>query len=142
MDYFSGASGGAESSLKTSASAAPELKDKAKRAGFEVVWVTSFVALWLPLSMLSRFKERFDSKEFDPAARLNINPLMNATLERIPGLERSMIGAGRSFPVGGSLLLVARRKQALIMRFRSRGPIPFALHSWFPLVSDEHSWAG
>ncbi len=86
-----------------------ELSDKVKRAGFDVLRITSFVSLLLPLLVLSRYKQRFNGKEFDPSAEFDISSLMNTTLERILDGERSMIRAGLSFPAGGSLLLVARR---------------------------------
>jgi SAM-dependent methyltransferase len=86
-----------------------ELKVKVERAGFKIVRLTSFVSLLLPLLALSRFKQRFDRKEFDPTSEFNISTFMNTTLERILDAERSLIRAGVSFPAGGSLLLVARR---------------------------------
>ena len=70
--------------------------------------MTSFVSLVLPLLLLSRLKQRFDT-EYDPLAEFNINPLVDTTLEKILDGERAMIRAGVSFPAGGSLLLVARR---------------------------------
>jgi len=87
---------------------ARELRDKVRRAGFDVLRVTSFVSLVLPLLLLSRLKQRFDT-EYDPLAEFNINPLVDTTLEKILDGERAMIRAGVSFPAGGSLLLVARR---------------------------------
>ena len=86
-----------------------ELRDKVKRAGFEVIRATSFMSLLLPLLVLSRFKQRFQKSEFDPTSELKINPLLNTALKRILDLERSTIRGGLSFPVGGSLLLIARR---------------------------------
>lgn len=86
-----------------------ELRDKAKRAGFSVVRVTSFVSLLLPLLILSRSKLRGLAEEFDATAELRIGPWMNAGLERILEVERAIIRSGFSFPVGGSLLLIARR---------------------------------
>jgi SAM-dependent methyltransferase len=86
-----------------------ELRDRVKRAGFDVIRVTSFVSLLLPLLVLSRLKQRIQGKEFDPMSELRISSLMNTALERILDLERSMIRAGLSLPVGGSLLLIARR---------------------------------
>lgn len=86
-----------------------ELTDKVKRAGFDVIRVTSFVSLLLPLLVLSRFKQRFQKREYDPTSELKINPLLNAALERILDLERSTIRGGLSLPAGGSLLLIARR---------------------------------
>jgi SAM-dependent methyltransferase len=88
---------------------ARELKEKVSRAGFSVIRLTSFVSLLLPLLMLSRFKQRSNSAEFDPLFEFNISTLMNTTLERILAGERTLIRAGVSFPAGGSLLLVARR---------------------------------
>ena len=87
-----------------------ELKHKVERAGFDVIRVTSFVSLLLPLLVLSRFKQRFQGKEFDPTSELRINSLMNTSLERILDLERSLIRGGLSLPAGGSLLLIARRR--------------------------------
>lgn len=86
-----------------------ELSEKVRRAGFTFIRATSFVSLLFPALMLSRFKQRLSGKELDPLAEFKINPLMNATLERVLGAERAMIRAGISFPAGGSLLLIARR---------------------------------
>ena len=86
-----------------------ELGDKVRRAGFEVIRVTSFVSLLLPLLVLSRLKQRFQKSEFDPTSELRINPLLNTALKRILDLERSTIRGGLSLPFGGSLLLIARR---------------------------------
>jgi len=88
---------------------ARELKDKVRRVGFNVIRLTSFVSLLLPLLILSRFKQRSNSEGFDPASEFNISPLVNKTLERILDGERGLIRAGISLPAGGSLLLVARR---------------------------------
>jgi SAM-dependent methyltransferase len=86
-----------------------ELQDKAKRAGFDIVRLTSFVFALLPLLIISRFKERFVNEEFDPSSEFRMGRLTNAALEKIQDVERMMIRAGLSFPVGSSLLLVARR---------------------------------
>jgi len=86
-----------------------ELREKIKRAGFSILRMTSFVSFLLPLLIVSRFKERISRKEVDPAAEYNVGNLVNATLEKTLGAERTMIRAGLSFPAGGSLLLVARR---------------------------------
>jgi len=85
-----------------------ELKEKVERAGFSVLRVTSFVSLLLPLLVASRLKQR--NKPVDPSAEYNISPILNRTLERILDAERTAIRSGLSFPAGGSLLLMARRK--------------------------------
>jgi hypothetical protein len=83
--------------------------DKVKRAGFEVARVTSFVSLLLPLMIISRFTQKF-RKQDDPTSELRINPMLNAGFEKTLDLERRIIRTGLSFPLGGSLLVVAHRR--------------------------------
>jgi hypothetical protein len=78
-----------------------ELSDKVRRAGFDVVRTTSFVALMLPLLILSRFKRRLSEAEFGPTDEFKISKLTNITLEKILDAERILIRAGLSFPAGG-----------------------------------------
>jgi len=87
-----------------------ELKDKVRRAGFDVVKLTSFVSTLLPLLVVSRFRQRLSAKESDPGSEFRIGSFLNATFERMMDAERFLVRSGISFPVGGSLLLVARRK--------------------------------
>jgi SAM-dependent methyltransferase len=86
-----------------------ELTNRVRKAGFEVLRVTSFVSFLLPLLALSRFKQRVSKQAFDPSAEFNINSSINNALEKILEAERTLIRSGLSFPVGGSLLLVGRR---------------------------------
>ena len=86
-----------------------ELVKKVERAGFGIIRVTSFVFFLLPLILLSRLKQPRLQDDFDPTAELKIDHLLNATLERVLGIERILIERGFSFPAGGSLLVVARR---------------------------------
>ncbi len=86
-----------------------ELTRKVRKAGFDVLRITSFVSFLLPLLVASRFKQRFSRQEFDPTSEFNINSSVNSALEKILDAERTLIRAGLSFPAGGSLLLVARR---------------------------------
>jgi SAM-dependent methyltransferase len=85
-----------------------QLIARLSEAGFEVRRVTSFVTLLLPLMLLSRLRPR-DQASFDPWAELRLPRALDATFERIAGLERRAIGAGISLPAGGSLLAVARK---------------------------------
>ncbi len=85
-----------------------ELKNKIEKAGFCVLRITSFVSLLLPLLIISRFKQRLCGEELD-TSEVRAGYLVNATLERVLDVERSTIRAGLSLPVGGSLLLVARK---------------------------------
>ncbi|MGC8736953.1 MAG: class I SAM-dependent methyltransferase [Dissulfurimicrobium sp.] len=88
-----------------------ELIQKVAKAGFEVVYITSFVSLLLPFMWISRRLRQRNCKIklFDPLAELKINPFVNWILGIVMKLERIMIRLGVRFPFGGSLLLVARK---------------------------------
>jgi SAM-dependent methyltransferase len=88
---------------------AQELKTKVEDAGFKVVRMSSFVSLLLPLMLLSRFQQRQPKPDYDGASELRISGWMNAILENILNLERILIQLGISFPVGGSLVLIAKK---------------------------------
>jgi SAM-dependent methyltransferase len=88
---------------------AQELRAKVEMAGFKVQRMTSFVSILFPLMMMSRLKDRLSASRFDPMSELKINNLLNTLLEKILDFERWIIGLGLSFPIGGSLLLVARK---------------------------------
>ncbi len=86
----------------------PELMSKVEESGFRVLRCTSFVTLLLPVMIASRLLAR-DRIEFDPFAEFEIPVLFNWFFERTLDVERWLISAGFSLPVGGSLLLVAKR---------------------------------
>jgi len=88
---------------------AGELRQKLARAGYEIVKMTSFVSVLLPLMMLSRMTRRTAAPDYDPLAELRIGAVSNALLEGALDVERLLIRAGLSLPFGGSLLAVARR---------------------------------
>jgi SAM-dependent methyltransferase len=88
------------------------LKAKVERAGFKMLRATSFVSLLLPLMLIARLKKRPANTEFDPVAEFKLTALANYVLERVMDVERAMIRLGLSFPVGGSLLLVAKKPAA------------------------------
>ena len=88
---------------------AQELREKVAAAGFEVVRMTSFVTLLLPLMFASRLTQRGPRQDYDPLAELKMARWLNWTLEKVLDVERSLIRAGLPLPAGGSLLLVARR---------------------------------
>ncbi len=85
-----------------------EMVGRVHAAGFEIVRVTSFVSLLLPILALSRWMgtrrdAALDMREF------HVPPIVNSTLTGVLSLERAFIGAGVSWPAGGSLLVVARK---------------------------------
>jgi SAM-dependent methyltransferase len=85
-----------------------ELVDKVHRAGLEVTAVTSFVSLLLPLMMASRFLMK-DKMPTELTGEFKLGKHANRLLMYIMALERLIIKAGVSFPMGGSILLVARK---------------------------------
>lgn len=87
-----------------------ELRQKLAQAGFEIVKMTSFVSVLLPLMMLSRLTRRSPSPDYDPLAELRIGRVTNTLLELALDAERALIRAGLPLPCGGSLLAVAKRK--------------------------------
>jgi SAM-dependent methyltransferase len=86
-----------------------ELIEKVKRAGFDIVYTSSFISFLLPAMLLSRLKKRVETEQFDPTAELNIHPVLNTVFEKILWFERLFIKCGVSLPAGGSLLVIARR---------------------------------
>lgn len=81
-----------------------------RAAGFEIVRCTSCFMVTLPLVVASRWRTRAGA--FDPAAELRIPPLINAVLNALLQCEWWLIKVGIPLPIGGSLLLVARRPLA------------------------------
>jgi len=87
-----------------------ELRDKVLRAGFRVELQTSFVSLLLPAMMASRLSLKKTSPGAgNNAAEFQLPGLINRIFEGVMNLERQLIRLGIRFPLGGSLLLVARK---------------------------------
>jgi SAM-dependent methyltransferase len=88
-----------------------ELVAKVERAGFEVLDVTSFVSLLLPVLAVSRLRHRRDV-EYDAATEYRIPAPIERGFTAAMTLERGLIRAGLRLPAGGSLLLAARLRTA------------------------------
>jgi SAM-dependent methyltransferase len=86
-----------------------ELVAKVKRAGLRVVRTTSFVSFLLPLLVASRLRRARDLATYDLERELRLPRTVDRALESILLAERKLIGRGFSFPVGGSLLVVATK---------------------------------
>ncbi len=93
-----------------------ELAGKVIRAGFRVEYATSFVSLLLPLLLASRGMKKSGANmdEQMKAVGLKVGRLTNAVLRAIMRVEQWLIRLGLSFPLGGSLLLVARKTESAI----------------------------
>ena len=85
-----------------------ELLTKVRAAGFRVEQASSFVSTLLPAMVVSRAARRLSPRPYDPVAELRPGAL-NALFERVLDGERRLIERGVSLPVGGSLLVVARK---------------------------------
>ena len=87
-----------------------ELHQKLESAGFEVVRSTSFVSFLLPAMLLSRVKQRYAKISIDPADELKLSGGLNAFFYKMMQIEVGLIKNGINFPLGGSRLVVARRR--------------------------------
>jgi SAM-dependent methyltransferase len=83
-----------------------ELIERVKEAGLTPVFVSSFMALLLPLMVLSRlsFKKKRTKKTWDG---LRLPKIVNLIFECVLLMEFFLIKAGITIPFGGSLILVA-----------------------------------
>jgi len=88
---------------------AAELRAKVERAGFTVMRATSFVTLLLPLMALARWIKRKPAAEFDPMAELRLGSVLNGALKAVLDVEVALVRAGANLPVGGSLMMIARK---------------------------------
>jgi len=88
-----------------------ELREKVLRAGFRLVFETSFVSLLLPAMLASRLNKRRSKVQDDGSAELSLPNWLNRTFEMIMNLERRLIQRGLHFRLGGSRLLMAIRER-------------------------------
>ena len=87
------------------------LHSKIVAAGFQIIRSTSFVTTILPAMVLSRLlQKKVSDKKFDATAELKISPWLNSAFFHLLGAELAAIKKGFNFPVGGSRLVVARKK--------------------------------
>lgn len=88
---------------------AEELLEKLDRAGFDVIRTTSFMSLLLPAMLISRRDAR-SPDDFNPLAEFEISAILNGTLKAILSVERLLVRLGMNFPIGGSRLVIARKR--------------------------------
>lgn len=88
-----------------------ELREKVQHAGFHIEFETSFVSLLLPAMLASRLIQKNGPPQGDHMAELRLPKLLNCIFEVIMNLERQIIQIGVRFPLGGSLLLIARKEE-------------------------------
>jgi len=89
-----------------------ELEDKLRRAGFDILFSTSYASTILPLMFVSRFAfgRRAGEDEQEAARReLHIHPAANTVLRRMLDTEVTLSLRGFCWPAGGSRVVVARK---------------------------------
>ncbi len=86
-----------------------EMVNKVEKAGFTVEYAGSFVSLLLPVMLASRLLQKSAQADDQMDAGFKIGKLTNTLLGGVMKIERWLIAHGVAFPVGGSLLLVARK---------------------------------
>jgi SAM-dependent methyltransferase len=90
-----------------------ELLDRLRSGGFEIVRHTSFVFALFPLMVLRRLLDRTPPpgadtrREFEQ--RVAFPRVVNWLFDRVMRLDEALLRAGVSLPIGGSLIVVARR---------------------------------
>ena len=88
---------------------ADEIHKKLQDAGFSILRSTSFVAILLPVMMLSRMAKRRGSNDIGSTAELNVPTIINKLSYILMKIECIFIKFGGSIPFGGSRLVVARK---------------------------------
>jgi len=86
-----------------------ELIDKVLKPGFEVVKSIPFVFLLLPLMVFSRFSMKIRRTQHEPLSEMKVGNWANSFLGKLMGLEGHIIRYGMKMPVGGSMLLIAKK---------------------------------
>jgi len=84
-----------------------ELTRRLQAAGFRIVMQSSFVSLLLPVMLASRYLER--SRPRPETEGLVVSGIANRCLYLAMRVERALIELGGRFPIGGSLIVAARR---------------------------------
>jgi SAM-dependent methyltransferase len=86
-----------------------ELVTQVRSAGFEIEFTSSFTTFLLPAMFVSRMLQRATHRPYNLWKELEPGAL-NRVFELLLDAERRLVvERGRSLPVGGSLLVVARR---------------------------------
>jgi hypothetical protein len=84
-----------------------ELLRKLRSVGLEIEYVTSFVSLLLPMMVMAR--RRAQDTDYDPMSEFRLATWLNLSLEAVMSLELILLKLGMTFPMGGSLLVLARK---------------------------------
>lgn len=88
-----------------------DLHAKVEDAGFSIMRSTSFVSSLLPAMMAARLVSKGKlSKDYTAGDDLKMNPALNSLFKQFLLGELAAVRSGINLPVGGSRLLVARKR--------------------------------
>lgn len=87
-----------------------ELLDRVRAAGFQPLRATSFTSVLLPAMAAARLWYRARPSAYSLERELDVPGPLDAGFEALMSAERALIRMGSSLPMGGSLLVVARRR--------------------------------
>lgn len=89
-----------------------DLVEKLRRAGFDIVYTTSFVTALFPFMLLTRLRgrgRRSNDEKAEFSAQVSLPGPLNALFDWVMRIDEAVLRTGASLPFGGSLLVVARR---------------------------------
>lgn len=86
----------------------PEMLERVEAAGFQVLRTSSFVTSLLPLMLVSRLAQQRKGS-YDLSSELVPPRPINRSLEWMLNRECELVARGVNLPVGGSLVVVAKR---------------------------------
>jgi SAM-dependent methyltransferase len=91
----------------------PELQKKVQEAGFEIMWMSSFITFLLPLMLLSRMRLKMARDRTNASvvnSELPMDGVANRFCKRVLDLERAALRRFSSFPIGGSIICAGKKK--------------------------------
>jgi 2-polyprenyl-3-methyl-5-hydroxy-6-metoxy-1,4-benzoquinol methylase len=97
-----------------------ELLTKFRKQGFQISYCSSFLFLLFPLMLFQRFFDRMESNfvkkekhisEGEFETRVRLPKLLNWLFDNLMRFDEALIKCGTSLPVGGSLLLIAKKQK-------------------------------
>ena len=86
-----------------------ELKEKMQKAGFQVLYYSSFVSLLIPLLFFNRRLRKASPENYDWHKEFESSSAVNRLLGGVMTLEGGLMRLGIRFPVGSSLLMIGHR---------------------------------
>ena len=86
-----------------------QMENHLRNAGFQIEHTTSFISLLCPIMFLSRLRFKRTEQITDPMCELKISKSINWILCQIMQFEIFLIKIGIPFPIGGSLLVIAKK---------------------------------